>query len=496
MKLQVLLGAALASYCPLEAVKLADEKAVKVADTASANDPPFKDEWYKAAGFERDESGRWFNKLLSAGAHPVCDWQCYLDRNHDLQRAYGPHNVAAAEKHWHDFGSAERRDCTCPPTAQLAAAVSNTQEAVACADHEGDSCDCKGTIFFGRKYRAGSPGFGFLNNLGQLKKSGFVEKHSWGRVTCSAAVMGRDPAANSFKYCLCASSQHVPGKPTVAAARPAPPAPRYNLPAGHTHNPPAAPIPPAVTVQLPPGAGLADQDKASIASVGKVLLFMTTYGPPDHMSMLKGWPTVMRGQPMLTSADILLYACGDQDKTKEIHLPDKGVFEELLGHFPNKNRELYYSYDNPGYQTGAVKAAFLGFDKGWFKDYDWVIRLNADVIIYEERELVQLMSNPDKDLILNSCGDSQCESKCLGKIVMTDMFVLRPKTLPANAFANWQQTFNAERSTTMQFQRLVSQGRDSWLDRENKDRACRTRGNGIWHENINFEKLWSRKPWR
>lgn len=498
MKLQVLLGAALAGYCPVEAVKLVDEKTVKLADTAGAKDLPFKDEWYTAAGFERDGNGRWVNALASVGAHQACNWQCYLDRNPDLQRAYGPHNVAAAEKHWHDFGRAERRDCSCQPTAQLAATASNAKEASPCADNEGDSCDCKGTVFFGRKYRMGTPGYGDLTNLEQLKQHGFVEKKSWGRVTCSAAAMGKDPVENQFKYCLCASSQHVARRPTVAAARPVPRAPwsvaaARPVPPSPQKKPPAAPIPPAVTVQLPPGPGFAD--KTSI-SLGKVLLFMTTYGPPAHMSMLKGWPTVMKGQPMLSSADVFLYACGDQDKTKEIHLPDKEVFEEILGHFPNKNKKLYYTYDNPGYQTGAVKAAFLGFKEGWFKDYDWVIRLNTDVLIYDERELVQLMSNPNKDLVLNSCWDSNCESRCLGRMVMTDMFVMRPKALPANAFANWQHTFNAERATTYQFAQLVSKGRDSWLDRENRDRACRTRGHGIWHENVNFENLWGRKPWQ
>ena len=33
-----------------------------------------------------------------------CDWQCYLDRHRDLQKAFGPQNLKAAKEHWKDYG--------------------------------------------------------------------------------------------------------------------------------------------------------------------------------------------------------------------------------------------------------------------------------------------------------------------------------------------------------------------------------------------------------
>ena len=42
-----------------------------------------------------------------------CDWQCYLDRYSDLQKAFGPKNVADAENHWKRHGKSEGRTCTC-----------------------------------------------------------------------------------------------------------------------------------------------------------------------------------------------------------------------------------------------------------------------------------------------------------------------------------------------------------------------------------------------
>jgi len=43
-----------------------------------------------------------------------CNWQCYLNRYKDLQKAFGATNVEAAEAHWTKHGQKEKRDCTCP----------------------------------------------------------------------------------------------------------------------------------------------------------------------------------------------------------------------------------------------------------------------------------------------------------------------------------------------------------------------------------------------
>ena len=45
-----------------------------------------------------------------------CNWQCYLNRYADLQRAYGVQGVQGAASHYKSNGSNEGRDCTCPTT--------------------------------------------------------------------------------------------------------------------------------------------------------------------------------------------------------------------------------------------------------------------------------------------------------------------------------------------------------------------------------------------
>merc|ERR1711998_783244 len=44
----------------------------------------------------------------------ACNWQCYLNRYPDLQRAFGKHNTKAAAAHWKAHGKKEGRKCTCP----------------------------------------------------------------------------------------------------------------------------------------------------------------------------------------------------------------------------------------------------------------------------------------------------------------------------------------------------------------------------------------------
>merc|ERR1711998_355110 len=44
----------------------------------------------------------------------ACNWQCYLNRYPDLQRAFGKHNTKAAAAHWKAHGKKEGRKCMCP----------------------------------------------------------------------------------------------------------------------------------------------------------------------------------------------------------------------------------------------------------------------------------------------------------------------------------------------------------------------------------------------
>jgi len=52
------------------------------------------------------------NKLIWT-SDGECNWQCYLDRYPGLQNALGANNVAAAERHYRNYGKKEGRICSC-----------------------------------------------------------------------------------------------------------------------------------------------------------------------------------------------------------------------------------------------------------------------------------------------------------------------------------------------------------------------------------------------
>jgi len=60
--------------------------------------------------------GEWRNSIY---VQVGCNWQCYLEGNPDVQKAFG-NNAARAERHYQRHGKAEGRDCTCQSIFHLA----------------------------------------------------------------------------------------------------------------------------------------------------------------------------------------------------------------------------------------------------------------------------------------------------------------------------------------------------------------------------------------
>mmetsp|Transcript_16854 Transcript_16854/g.23657 ORF Transcript_16854/g.23657 Transcript_16854/m.23657 type:complete len:223 (-) Transcript_16854:99-767(-) len=80
---------------------------------------------------------------------------------------------------------------------------------------------------------------------------------------------------------------------------------------------------------------------------------------------------------------------------------------------------------NPGYQQGAIQAVVDGFGpKGhqekWFDGYDWVVRLNPDVLILQDEWLHETMLNSSVDGIFGECKGGQ---------IHTDFFAVRPQAV-------------------------------------------------------------------
>ena len=55
-------------------------------------------------------------------------------------------------------------------------------------------------------------------------------------------------------------------------------------------------------------------------------------------------------------------------------------------------------------QMGAILALSEAEARGWFDGYDWVVRLNPDVIVSEDRFLRTHMARDGIDAVLAFCG--------------------------------------------------------------------------------------------
>merc|ERR1719291_1625028 len=90
----------------------------------------------------------------------------------------------------------------------------------------------------------------------------------------------------------------------------------------------------------------------------------------------------------------------------------------------------------------------------WFDGYDWVIRVNPDVLIVQDDYLIKNMLDSKVDGIFADCLDraNTCDHTCKGSLINTDFFAVRSSAMPEFH----RKTFNnAERQATATFQSIV-----------------------------------------
>ena len=118
-------------------------------------------------------------------------------------------------------------------------------------------------------------------------------------------------------------------------------------------------------------------------------------------------------------------------------------------------------------QMGAVVALSEADRRGWFRGYDWVVRLNPDVIVREDRFLHKSMADEGIDAVLAFCTAT-------GGRIHTDFMVWRPAKVPPGAFVlppnitttcarSAQNRCNAEHRATRAFAPLIASGRYATL---------------------------------
>ena len=138
----------------------------------------------------------------------------------------------------------------------------------------------------------------------------------------------------------------------------------------------------------------------------RILLYVTTHLSTQHLKYLTNcWNTTTR-HPVLATSDTLFFAPHNKWSTLQ------KLFPNAMYTSPQPNRQ--------GYQEGAIDAMINKDAQKIFQNYDWVVRLNPDVVIYSFARIHEHMTD-DLDALIGTCA--------FHNRAMTDFVVFRPRIL-------------------------------------------------------------------
>jgi len=184
----------------------------------------------------------------------------------------------------------------------------------------------------------------------------------------------------------------------------------------------------------------------------KFLLYFTTYNSARQFRYFDCWKKIFENDSFLRDMDVIFYF-GDTVESEK--------FNDKFQSFPNKKKTFIKSR-NPGYQKGAILAFRYGFQHELFKSYDWVIRMNLDVLIYNSSTLQKMMQNRTSCGIFANCNRKMCENRCIHSRIQSDFTVFRPKCLNNTEVLRLNH-LNAEQQVTDIFKKVVFDGKDQWI---------------------------------
>jgi hypothetical protein len=197
----------------------------------------------------------------------------------------------------------------------------------------------------------------------------------------------------------------------------------------------------------------------------KVLIFITSHFSASHITFFQRcWPYSIAKSLLLQSSDILVFSNGATNRS---------LLQRLFAH----NRlEIHEVNENPGYEKGANEALELAGLYGWFESYDWVIRLNPDVIIRNDTEILKLIMDPDLDGIFVNCLPGR------GELLHTDWSAFRPAALPERKFAS--NRLHSEAKFTIDMKAILTSRSFVWLPHSHPEKfgSCRVVGDVVIHD--------------
>ncbi len=167
------------------------------------------------------------------------------------------------------------------------------------------------------------------------------------------------------------------------------------------------------------------------ASLGnlKVLLFITTIFSDNHVTFFSCcWPKLMKQSKLLPNVHVMIFANNNtaipSSHIESVETLFRGNPSYQLKYAPeNELKAIEEQGHKPNrFQYGANLGPKLGFQFGWFENYDWVIRINPDVLIRNSTWLLQTMLDRNVEGIFANCNG-------IHNRIHTDFFAVRPKSL-------------------------------------------------------------------
>jgi hypothetical protein len=244
----------------------------------------------------------------------------------------------------------------------------------------------------------------------------------------------------------------------------------------------------------------------------QILLYITTHFSDQHVRYFRCcWPKLVQQSPLISRAHILIAATN----SSEIPMHELQYLESLFSNNPSYtfkplpenfdhkcakykdafNNRLKKS-DNPLKvpvnlkQCLANQGVQAGVKLGWVFNstqshdravvvYDWMIRINPDVLIRKASWFLETMANSTIQGIFVDCNKRQLH---------TDFFAVRPSALSPDAFSTMgvkANKLNHERTAYREFKHILEDGSSYRFvpDVEPSQGSCRVRGNGasVYH---------------
>ena len=226
-------------------------------------------------------------------------------------------------------------------------------------------------------------------------------------------------------------------------------------------------------------------DESNNTNNVRVLIFITTIFSQRHQDYFNCcWPRLLKHSQNLQSSDVMIFSNNETTLSESILSSTRQVFTESNIHLnfqfatPDELLEVQQELRKENrFQRGANLGVKLAIAKRWFEAYDWVIRINPDVLIRDSTWIWQTMQDPEVDGIFVKCHPTIPR-------IHTDFFAVRTNAIPETAFREMEYDYhssvmlNHEVTAYKAFETIIQKNRHRYLSNVEPSRGfCRAVGN-------------------